>query len=72
MQPRLLILDEPTAALSDVEAQRLFGLIDTLRSRGVAILYISHRLSDPQRVADRAIVLRDGQLAGEFSARQLP
>ena len=72
LQPRLLILDEPTAALSDAEAQRLFGLIDTLRSRGVAILYISHRLSDLQRVADRAIVLRDGQLAGEFTARQLP
>jgi len=72
MQPRLLILDEPTAALSDAEAQRLFGLIDTLRSRGVAIIYISHRLSDLQRVADRAIVLRDGRLAGEFSARQLP
>ncbi|NVZ18947.1 sugar ABC transporter ATP-binding protein [Pseudomonas costantinii] len=72
LQPKLLILDEPTAALSDVEAQRLFGLIDTLRSRGVAILYISHRLSDLQRVADRAVVLRDGRLAGEFSARQLP
>lgn len=72
LQPRLLILDEPTAALSDVEAQRLFGLIDTLRGRGVAIVYISHRLSDLQRVADRAIVLRDGRLAGEFSARQLP
>ena len=71
LQPRLLILDEPTAALSDAEAQRLFGLIDTLRSRGVAILYISHRLSDLQRVADRAIVLRDGQFAGEFTARQL-
>ncbi|MHA3735602.1 sugar ABC transporter ATP-binding protein [Pseudomonas sp. Eth.TT006] len=72
LQPRLLILDEPTAALSDVEAQRLFGLLDTLRSRGLAIIYISHRLSDLQRVADRAIVLRDGRLAGEFSARQLP
>ncbi|MFJ2319640.1 sugar ABC transporter ATP-binding protein [Pseudomonas sp. NPDC087817] len=72
LQPRLLILDEPTAALSDAEAQRLFGLIDTLRSRGVAILYISHRLSDLQRVADRAIVLRDGRLAGEFTAQQLP
>jgi simple sugar transport system ATP-binding protein len=72
LQPRLLILDEPTAALSDAEAQRLFGLIDTLRSRGVAILYISHRLSDLQRVADRAVVLRDGRLAGEFTSRQLP
>jgi simple sugar transport system ATP-binding protein len=72
LQPRLLILDEPTAALSDAEAQRLFGLIDTLRSRGVAIVYISHRLSDLQRLADRAVVLRDGKLAGEFTAQQLP
>lgn len=72
LQPRLLILDEPTAALSDAEAQRLFTLIDTLRSRGVAIVYISHRLSDLRRVADRAIVLRDGRLAGEFTVEQLP
>ncbi|VVP39245.1 Ribose import ATP-binding protein RbsA [Pseudomonas fluorescens] len=72
LQPRLLILDEPTAALSDAEAQRLFALIDTLRSRGVAIVYISHRLSDLQRVADRAIVLRDGRMAGDFTAQQLP
>lgn len=72
LQPRLLILDEPTAALSDAEAQRLFALINTLRNRGVAIVYISHRLSDLRRVADRAIVLRDGRLAGEFTVEQLP
>ncbi|MCU1735076.1 MULTISPECIES: sugar ABC transporter ATP-binding protein [unclassified Pseudomonas] len=72
LQPRLLILDEPTAALSDTEAQRLFALIDRLRERGVAILYISHRLSDLQRVAQRLVVLRDGRLAGEFAAAQLP
>ncbi|MEB0205982.1 sugar ABC transporter ATP-binding protein [Pseudomonas sp. CCC3.1] len=71
LQPRLLILDEPTAALSDTEAQRLFTLVETLRERGVAILYISHRLSDLQRLADRAVVLRDGKLAGEFGAHQL-
>ncbi|MBD9518206.1 sugar ABC transporter ATP-binding protein [Pseudomonas sp. PDM22] len=68
LKPRLLILDEPTASLSTVEAERLFHLIDHLRERGVAILYISHRLSDLQRVADRALVLRDGRLVGEFSA----
>ncbi|MDN6860132.1 sugar ABC transporter ATP-binding protein [Pseudomonas sp. CAN2814] len=68
LKPRLLILDEPTASLSTVEAERLFQLIDHLRERGVAILYISHRLSDLQRVADRALVLRDGRLAGEFAA----
>ena len=68
LEPRLLILDEPTASLSASEAERLFALIDSLRQRGVAILYISHRLSDLQRIADRAIVLRDGRLAGEFAA----
>lgn len=68
LKPKLLVLDEPTAALSATEAERLFELIDALRERGVSILYISHRLSDLQRVADRAIVLRDGRLAGEFAA----
>ncbi|MFS2124276.1 sugar ABC transporter ATP-binding protein [Pseudomonas sp. Pseusp97] len=68
LKPRLLILDEPTASLSTLEAERLFHVIDRLRERGVAILYISHRLSDLQRVADRALVLRDGRLVGEFSA----
>ncbi|UBT79341.1 sugar ABC transporter ATP-binding protein [Pseudomonas amygdali] len=68
LQPRLLVLDEPTASLSTTEAQRLFELIDTLRAQGVCILYISHRLSDLQRIADRAIVLRDGRVSGEFAA----
>ncbi len=68
LKPRLLILDEPTASLSTLEAERLFQLIDRLREHGVAILYISHRLSDLQRVADRALVLRDGRLVGEFAA----
>ncbi|WP_236202276.1 sugar ABC transporter ATP-binding protein [Pseudomonas pseudonitroreducens] len=66
--PRLLILDEPTAALSTSEAERLFKLIERLRARGVAIVYISHRLTDLQRIADRALVLRDGRLAAEFTA----
>lgn len=68
LKPKLLVLDEPTAALSAAEAERLFELIAALRERGVSILYISHRLSDLQRIADRAIVLRDGRLAGEFAA----
>ncbi|KAF1070516.1 MAG: Ribose import ATP-binding protein RbsA [Pseudomonas citronellolis] len=67
-RPRLLILDEPTAALSSQESERLFGLIERLRQQGVAILYISHRLSDLQRLAERAVVLRDGRLAGVFEA----
>ncbi|MGY2291211.1 ATP-binding cassette domain-containing protein [Pseudomonas sp. SDO528_S397] len=70
LQPRLLILDEPTAALSDAEAQRLFGLIDCLRRRGVAILYVSRHLADVRQVADRVIALRDGRVDCVFSARQ--
>lgn len=65
-RPRLLILDEPTASLSAQEAERLFALIERLRGQGVAILYISHRLADLQRLADRALVLRDGRIVGDF------
>lgn len=71
-QPRLLILDEPTAALSPVDAERLLGLIDSQRARGVAILYISQRLSDLQRVTNRAIVLQEGRLTSDLSTRYLP
>ena len=62
--PRILLLDEPTSALSDVERERLFEIIDQLRSRGVGIVYISHRLSEVQRVGQRVTVLRDGQHIG--------
>lgn len=71
-QPKLLILDEPTAALSEADAERLLGLIDSQRARGVAILYISQRLSDLQRVTNRAIVLQQGRLTSDLSTRHLP
>jgi simple sugar transport system ATP-binding protein len=57
----VLILDEPTASLSSVEAERLFAVIDRLRGRGVGVLYISHRLGDIRRLADRIVVLRNGR-----------
>ncbi|MBX2882249.1 MAG: sugar ABC transporter ATP-binding protein [Granulosicoccus sp.] len=69
--PRVLILDEPTSSLSAAEAERLFLLIDRLREQGVAILYISHRMSDLRRIADRIIVLRDGAVAGLFDSKPL-
>ncbi len=59
-EPRLLILDEPTSALSDTEAERLFEVIRRLRDDGVAILYISHRIGEIDSIADRLLVLRDG------------
>ncbi|MEX6506801.1 sugar ABC transporter ATP-binding protein [Jiella sp. M17.18] len=65
--PKVLVLDEPTSSLSQREAERLFGIVETLRRRGVAILYISHRMSDIRRLADRIVTLRDGRITGTFS-----
>ena len=58
---QVLILDEPTAALTEHEAQRLFGIVGQLTSRGVAIVYISHRLDEVFQIADRITVMRDGE-----------
>lgn len=59
---RLLILDEPTAALSPIEAERLAELVHQLRSEGVAILYVTHLLNEVLRLADRVTVLRNGRV----------
>jgi ribose transport system ATP-binding protein len=59
---RLLIFDEPTAALGAEETERLFEQIGQLKSDGVSFIYISHRLDEIARIADRIIVLRDGHL----------
>ncbi len=58
---KILILDEPTAALNDVETEALFKIIGSLRSRGLGIIYISHRLDEVMTLADRVTVLRDGR-----------
>ena len=63
---RVLIMDEPTSSLSQHEAQLLFGVIAELRTQGVSVIYISHRLSEVRAVADRVTVLRDGENAGEL------
>ncbi|WP_211209805.1 sugar ABC transporter ATP-binding protein [Uliginosibacterium gangwonense] len=67
-QAQLVILDEPTASLSQRESAILFAAIDRLRQQGVAILYVSHRLEDLRKIADRAVVIRNGRVAAEFSA----
>ncbi len=59
---RLLILDEPTASLSAPEVRRLFGHLARLRERGVAVIYVSHRLDEIFEITDRIAVLRDGSL----------
>ncbi|ESY11916.1 sugar ABC transporter ATP-binding protein [Mesorhizobium sp. C386A] len=70
-QPKVLILDEPTSSLSSAEADRLFALLDRLREQGVAILYISHRMSDIRRLADRIVSMRDGVISGVFDSKPL-
>lgn len=67
-RPRVLVLDEPTSALSSAESERLFGVVDRLRDAGVAILYVSHRLSEIDRLADRLVVLRDGAICSAQTA----
>ncbi len=68
----LLILDEPTAALTDPEIDRLFEQIRRLKATGSSILYISHRLEEIQRIADRLSVLRDGRLIATRTAAGTP
>jgi D-xylose transport system ATP-binding protein len=58
---RLLVLDEPTAALTESESETLFRILETLRARGIAIIYISHRLEEVFRLSQRVTVLRDGR-----------
>ncbi len=66
---RVLLLDEPTSALSEREQTRLFEIIRELRADGVAILYVSHRLTEILEIADRITVLRDGELVDTVGAR---
>ena len=68
---RVLILDEPTASLTDRETEILFGLIARLKARGVGVIYISHRIHEFQRIADRITVLRDGRHLGTVPAAGL-
>ncbi len=67
-RPKVLILDEPTSTLSAAETDRLFALVQRLRDEGVAIMYVTHRLSEVRALADDLVVLRDGRLQQEQSA----
>jgi len=73
---RFILMDEPTASLTETEIKLLFGKIETLKKAGVGILYISHRLEEISRIADRVTVMRDGKSvysgpAGELSLPEL-
>lgn len=68
---RVLIMDEPTAALSEREIDKLFDLVRSLREQGLAIVYISHRLAEVSIIADRVSVLRDGQYIGTVTRDEM-
>jgi ABC-type sugar transport system ATPase subunit len=66
----ILVLDEPTAALTEADARRLLALVDGLRARGVSAIYISHRLDEVFAIADRITVLRDGRCVATAPTRE--
>jgi ribose transport system ATP-binding protein len=68
---RILVMDEPTAALSDRETERLFEVIRQLRQSGIAIIYISHRMDEVYALADRVSVLRDGEYVGSLDRHEI-
>ncbi len=65
---RILVLDEPTAALTESEVETLFSILQKLRDRGVGLIYISHKLDEVFRISDRITVLRDGKTVAAFAA----
>jgi ABC-type sugar transport system ATPase subunit len=70
-RPRILILDEPTAALSHEELKRFFALIQALKEESTLILYVSHRLDEVLEIADRITVLKDGELVGTVHSQEI-
>jgi len=66
LESRLIIMDEPTSALTESEVQRLLAIMDRLRKDGVAIMFVTHRLEEASFICDRMTVLRDGRLAGHL------
>ncbi len=68
---KIIVMDEPTSALSEHEIELLFAIIENLRFRDVAVIYISHRLQEITKIADRVTVLRDGRLVGCVSTAEV-
>ena len=64
-------MDEPSATLTQKEVMELYSLVDDLKSKGIAVIYVSHRLEEVERLADRAVVMRDGEKVGELKREEL-
>lgn len=72
LDARVVVMDEPTAALNEAECEVLFQTIDKLRARGTAVIYITHRMREVTRLADRVTVLKDGEVAARFETPPAP
>lgn len=70
-EPKVLILDEPTSALTQESSERLFELIQKLKSKGITIIIITHRIEEVFKIADRVSVLRNGKLVGTFNIKEI-
>ena len=70
VKARIIVMDEPTSALGEDEVETLFEIVGTLRAQGLAIVFITHRLDEVFRIADRVVVLRDGQQVGNVSIEE--
>lgn len=71
MNARLVILDEPTSSLPLAETDKLLAVINDLKQEGISVIFITHRLHEIERVADRVVALRDGRLVGELSRDEI-
>jgi len=65
-EPRIIFMDEPTSSLTVEETERLFEIIEMLKSRGISVVFVSHRLDEVMRISDRIVVMRDGKRVGEL------
>ena len=70
-EAQILVMDEPSAALTNQEVEQLYILVDDLKAQGIGIVYVSHRLEEVERLADRAVVMRDGARVGELQREEL-
>lgn len=68
---KIIIMDEPTTALTDVETKKLFEVIEKLKGKGIAVIYISHRMEELFAICDRVTVLRDGQYVGDVRTSEI-
>src|SRR5512142_1298786 len=71
LKSKLIVMDEPTSSLDTNEVDLLFGIIDKLRSEGIAVIFITHRLDEVYRKCDRVTILKDGKYEGTYKVQEL-